>query len=345
MKIYSLFIFIAIISSVNLYGNKHDNKNDGTTIDSLNSTNLNWYNLDIKENKVVGASVQKAYFELLKDATPQKKIVVAVIDGGVDIYHEDLQGKIWINSNEIAENGIDDDNNGFIDDIHGWNFLGNSKGENINVENMEYVRIINTYKELYDSVPDISKLTSDELSDYTMYTMCKKNYEEELNKYEKQKESYAKFQERLSESIELLKPYTKSSNPKLDDLAKVNTSSKEEANALKFLEKLFKRGFTYSMLHNLLERNEQYLTKHLNLDLNARSIINDNIEDYNDAKYGNNDMKGTRADHGSFVAGIIAANRNNEIGIDGIAENVEIMVLRAVPDGDEFDKYVALSIK
>jgi hypothetical protein len=112
------------------------------SIDEFDSEFLNWYNKDLVENKVMGTSVDKTYNELLQDLTPKKTIIVAVIDGGVDIYHKELEGKIWSNPNEIPNNGIDDDDNGYIDDIHGWNFIGNAKGENVLLENLEYTRIV-----------------------------------------------------------------------------------------------------------------------------------------------------------------------------------------------------------
>src|SRR5690606_10489394 len=111
------------------------------SISAFKSADLNWFNLDIIDNQIMGASVNKTYQELLIDKIVKKTITVAVIDGGVDINHEDLKGKIWINNDEIPNNSIDDDHNGYIDDLHGWNFIGNSKGENIIYENFEYTRV------------------------------------------------------------------------------------------------------------------------------------------------------------------------------------------------------------
>ena len=103
--------------------------------DDFEKKYLNWHQKEPQKDKVMGTSVDKLYNELLNEIKPEKTIVVAVIDGGVDIFHEDLKGQIWINEKEVAENGIDDDANGFIDDVYGWNYIGNSKGENIVDEN------------------------------------------------------------------------------------------------------------------------------------------------------------------------------------------------------------------
>src|SRR5688500_1952999 len=116
-------------------------------VNELDKKYLNWYNLDPKTDNILGASVDKAYLELLHNKQPKKTIIVAVIDGGVDIHHPDFKDHIWINEDEVANNNIDDDHNGYIDDTHGWNFIGNDKGENIRFENFEYTRI-------YKSSPD-----------------------------------------------------------------------------------------------------------------------------------------------------------------------------------------------
>ena len=90
----------------------------------------NWYNLDIADDSIPGMSVDKAYRELLRGLRADT-VVVAVIDTGIDIYHQDLQGLIWVNENEIPNNGKDDDQNGYIDDIHGWNYLEDAYDETL----------------------------------------------------------------------------------------------------------------------------------------------------------------------------------------------------------------------
>ncbi|KAF5058903.1 hypothetical protein DSECCO2_341650 [anaerobic digester metagenome] len=147
-----------------------------TTIDSLPVKYLNWYNRSPSQDKIQGAATDQAYIELLKDKSPRKKVVVAVIDGGVDIYHPELEGKIWTNKEEIAGNGLDDDNNGYVDDIHGWNFIGNSKGEHLLYENMEYVRIFKKLNPRFSGVKDENGLSAEDKQLYAVYVKSKTKY-------------------------------------------------------------------------------------------------------------------------------------------------------------------------
>lgn len=288
---------------------------------------LNWYNLDPNTDKLMGASVNKAYKELLINKTVKKTIIIAIIDGGVDINHEDLKGKIWINEKEIPNNKIDDDKNGYVDDINGWNFIGNTKGENINYENLEYTRVYKTGPQDKD------------------YERAKKLYDQELANRIKEKESIAKFEEKYNAAKAVIKEYTGVDVKRLDDLKNVTSENTMVTDAATFLKGRYNAGFTESSLARRKKRNSDFLDKYLNTNFNPREIIGDNPNDINDNNYGNPDVIGPRASHGTCLAGIIAATRNNGIGIDGVATNVKIMVLRTTPNGDERDKDVALAIK
>lgn len=316
----------------------------GTTIDSLDIAFLNWYNLDLKENKVMGMSTNKAYADLLDGKELKKKIIVAVIDGGVDIKHEDLEGRIWVNEDEIPDNGIDDDHNGYIDDIHGWNFLGNVSGENINYENYDFVRILAKYRTQFDSTTVEADLDSATVVKYKLYKVCNERYLSEIQENEQLKVQIEGFKSRIDSLIQVLEPYTKSEKPSLDQIKAAKPKDKGEKSAQKYLARLYKYGYTSGDADAYLKHIQEIFDYYLNIDLNARQLIGDNPDDFEDAFYGNNDVKGSDAGHGTFVAGIIAANRNN-MGIDGVASHVKIMALRTVPDGDEDDKDVALSIK
>jgi subtilisin family serine protease len=316
-----------------------------STVDSLDKSYLNWYNLDPKNDKTAGAAVNRAYDELLKNKTPKKKIVVAVIDAGVDIDHPDLQGKIWINKKEIPGNGIDDDNNGYVDDIHGWSFLGNSKGENINYENLEQVRIVRELGRQFKDSVSIDKIQLAQQGDYKTYLLCKKSYEDDLKEYQDMAKRVSDFEKKFNDAETVLKDYLKKDSFVKSDVESITDTAVKVVKARDYRLGLYKKDFSPKSFAGMKERANSYLDYILNINFEPRKIIGDNPEDINDTRYGNGDVKGPGPDHGTFVAGIIAANRNNAFGIDGIAGNVEIMVLRVVPNGDERDKDIALAIR
>ena len=242
---------------------------------------LNWYNGDGQ-----GMSTNKAY-DLLKKKK-SSPVIVAVIDSGLDIEHEDLKGKVWVNKGEIPNNKIDDDKNGFVDDVHGWNFLGNASGENQGPARLEKTRILAQLMLKYDGI-DPQTIAS--------------NPEFDL---------YLKVKEDVEAALAELEPYRES----LDQ-------------------------FDVDTRNYILDQ----LNYNLNVNYDDRAIQGDNPSDFTDLNYGNPDVEGTDALHGTHVAGIIAAIRGNNLGGDGVAENVLIMPVRAVPNGDEHDKDVALAIR
>ncbi len=324
-----------------------------TTVDSLNKTYLNWYNLDPEIDKIQGASVDRAYKELLKDKSPKKKIVIAVIDGGVDTAHVDLKGKIWTNKDEIPDNGVDDDNNGYVDDVYGWNFIGNAKGENITGENLEYVRTVKKGNLIYKNIkpvvsiaePSINEIPASQQNDYKTYLICRTKYNQESEKYRSEIKKMEALKEKLNAAENKIKVLLGKNMFTQQDVYNIRSKDKDIKQAKDFLLSIYKEGLSRNILNGTIKYDSTYLGKFLNLELNPRKIVGDKPEDITDIKYGNNNVKGPDSGHGTLVAGIIAANRDNNIGINGIAENVEIMALRVVPDGDERDKDVALAIR
>ncbi len=335
-----LFSFVFLL---NLTSNAQDNA--GKPLDSLNAKKLNWYNLDPETDKIQGVSVEKVYNELVKTSQAKKKIVVAVIDGGVDIHHEDLEGKIWHNKGEMPKNGIDDDKNGFIDDVHGWNFIGNSKGDNLNGENYEFVRIVRKHDEEFRDVKSDVDVPADKKEVYKLYTECKLRYTKEYKESVQERDGIKDFLSKIDVSEKKLKKFLDKENLTKEDVENIKPAAADIYQAKMFMMHCYENNLSKKMLERIKDHYVEILEKHLKLDLDGRKIIGDNPDDINDRSYGNPDVKGPRAEHGTFVAGIIAANRSNAIGIDGIADNVEIMVLRVVPDGDEYDKDIALAIR
>lgn len=298
-----------------------------TDINKFEADYINWYNKDLSADDIMGTSVDKAYIELLNNLTPKKTVVVAVIDGGVDILHEDLEGRIWINEDEIPNNGIDDDKNGYIDDVYGWNFIGNKSGENVFCENLEITRVVKAKDE-----------------NYAGYAKAKELYDLELSKRKQEKKNYQSFKAAWDNSKRIIKDNTGIEVKNQEDLLNVKSDKRSVIRAYSFLNQKYSQGVSDELVNSLLDRTNLYLDCYLNLDLDARSLVGDNPLDLDDKVYGNNDVIGGRSSHGTSVAGVIAAQRNNNIGINGIAENVRIMTLKSTPDGDERDKDVALAI-
>ena len=318
MKI-NLLLLLILISGVT--------KAQKTNINDFNSNYINWYNKDLANDGIVGTSVDKTYSEILKSLTPKKTIIVAVIDSGVDIYHKDLEDKIWVNKNEIPGNGVDDDKNGYIDDINGWNFIGNKSGENVYYENLEITRIVKSNDE-----------TSKD------YKRAKALYKKELFKRINQRNNYEKLKATWDNAKDIIKEETGIVIKKKQDLENVISNKESVINATYFLFEGYCQDINEELITELLNNTNKYFDYYLNTNFNARELVGDNPLNIEDKYYGNNDVKGIRSDHGSSVAGVIAAKRNNGIGINGIVDNVKIMVLKCIPIGDERDKDIALSI-
>lgn len=288
-----------------------------------------WSHLDIIKDTIPGMSVDKAYAELLKNKKG-KKVIVGIVDSGVDIEHEDLKSVIWTNKKEIPNNGIDDDKNGYIDDIHGWNFLGD-----ITKENLEYERIITNKSLVDDATYQEAKALNDK--NIAKSTNGKAKLEEMSTDASKADAALTKFFGKTAYSIE-----------------EVNAINSEDAEILKsksMIQRVNSFGMTLPEFKIEVQKELDGYNKVINgdnLKTNYRKTLGDNPEDITDTKYGNNNVMGPDKEeilHGTHVAGIVAQVRNNGLGGDGIANNVEILTVRAVPDGDEYDKDIALGIR
>jgi subtilisin family serine protease len=337
-----LFLFNLFFSISALAQHKTD-----SSVNVFPKKNINWYNADLKKDKIAGVSTNKAYTTLLQGKKTKKTIVVAIIDSGVDIDHEDLEGKIWVNIKEIPGNGMDDDSNGYVDDIHGWGFLGNKKGENIETETYEIVRIFRQYDTIFNKVNSEKDVPEDQKEKYQVYQKAKKQYDEKLAQQTALSNNLDKFEKFLTINEEIIFSYLGKSSYTIEDLNIITSTrrSTEVLNASNWLLSLHKQNFKRNEFEEYNNYIKTQVKENLNINYNPRAIIGDDIENINDRAYGNNDVKGPRADHGTPVAGVIGAIRGNQRGIDGIAEDVKFMVLRAVPNGDEYDKDIALAIR
>ena len=282
-----------------------------------------WSHLDLAKDSIPGMSVDKAYAELLK-GKKGVKVIVGVVDSGVDIDHEDLQGVIWTNKKEIAGNGKDDDKNGFIDDIHGWNFLGDDVKETL-----EMTRIVKK---------------GDDGS--AMYKSALAAYNQKYDKAMKDKQQV----DFLLATDKAIQTQLGKENYTLEDVNAIVTTDPDLTKSKMIMTRILTNAGP-----NFRAEIKEYsdyvydqINYNLNKELDGRKVVGDNPDDIKDNKYGNNTVYGPDKEevlHGTHVAGIIAQVRGNNLGGDGVANNVEILTVRAVPDGDEYDKDIALGIR
>ncbi len=311
-----------------------------------------WYHLDPETDSVNGISLAKTYqFLEGKKATP---IIVAVIDSGIDTAHEDLKNVLWTNVKEIPGNGKDDDGNGYVDDVHGWNFLGNKNGQNVDKENGEKVRVYYKFKSRFEGKDiDTSKLSADENWDY--YEWKKAAAEMKINPEEKMQIA---MMEMILTSVKkndavLTDEMGKTSYTRadLESFAPETARGKQAKLGMVTLLKMLQMDEDKTNTELIQELADYIDGKNREIEaMEAKprdyraEIIKDNYYDINDRYYGNNDIMGPSSMHGTHVSGIIAADRTNDVGIKGIADHVKLMMIRAVPDGDEYDKDIALAI-
>jgi len=317
-------------------------------VDLTDQQTQTWGAVDLSKDSIAGMSVDKAYAELLNERKGVS-VIVGVIDSGVDIEHEDLKNVIWVNEDEIPGNGIDDDQNGYVDDIHGWNFLGD-----IVQENLEYVRMIRELGPGFENVT-AEDVAPEQKADYALYQKAKAAYEKDYNDAVQNKARYQGMYDQLNAAHDLVKAKLGKEDYTKDDIAALSGLSEEEQSIVERLGQMMAFGPNIPAVLDRLNGGVAYfsgrLKSHFNLSTDYRAEnLGDDANDYSSKYYGNNDVDGPDpkkedARHGTHVAGIIAAERNNGIGMNGVADNAKIMVVRTVPDGDEYDKDVALAIR
>ncbi len=311
-------------------------------IAQLSAPPENWQHLDKMKDGYFGVSADKMYSNVLS-GKKSETVIVAVIDGGVDWQHEDLKDVMWTNPGEIPGNGIDDDNNGYVDDVYGWNFIGGKDGRNVDKDQLEITRIVAKYNKQFKNV-DVSKLSGKEKKDYNRY----KELEEIVSK--KQTEAGASLQlyRGILESVESLEKKIGKSEVTLEDVQNFKTDDPQLTRAAQVMKGMLAEGGTSKDVKEQIQGGVDYFSAQAefqyDINFDGRSVVGDNYADSYQRYYGNADVKGPDASHGSHVAGIIAASRGNSLGMDGIANNVKIMAIRCVPDGDERDKDVANAI-
>lgn len=309
----------------------------------------NWHLLDKSATGFNGISLDKAYELIKAKKLKSTRITVAVIDSGIDTLHEDLKPVLWTNPKEIPGNGIDDDKNGYIDDVHGWNFLGGKDGRSVKQDSYEGARVYHKLKPIWEGKEvDSTKLTPAEKASYNTYVKAKAKV---VGSVDPEETAY----------LNMMLPKFKAGDSSLraqlgkeeyngNDLKAIIPTNAEAKIVHGFIMGISKANNSYEITNTqLLDEINGQLRKAESATKPPqeyrKEIVKDDESNINDRNYGNNDIMATNSFHGTHCSGIIAAARNNDKGMDGVADNVRIMMLRAVPDGDEHDKDIALAIR
>lgn len=314
----------------------------GSTLSAQNYAK-DWHLKFSKQDTSLGIDLENAIKNNPKPSN-SATVIVAVIDDGIDIQHEDLKTNIWVNKKEIPGNAVDDDLNGYIDDINGWDFIGGSD-KDVEYDNLELTRLLRDYQKKFGNKTkkEISK------SERTEFAKFKELEKIHTKKYT-ETESYYNIYKNIKSYLDALKTELGTTEVSVEKLEKFEPSKNEAKIGRNIVlgratkeniapSKIFKE---FEDIHDYFYAMYQY---HLNLKYDPRYIIGDDYTNTANKSYGNNEVKGPDGEHGSHVGGIIGAIRNNNIGMNGVASDVQIMVIRVVPNGDERDKDVANAIR
>jgi cell wall-associated protease len=335
----------------------------GTVLSSsfLSARPENWFNLSPADG-AEGVRTEETY--KMFGLPTSEDIIVAVIDSGVDVNHEDLQGKIWINKDEIANDGIDNDENGYIDDVFGWNFIGGPNGmakmeedaslqnglrlikgdptAQVDADTLEITRELVRMKKLKLRLAELGEELTPTQVEYLMKLQL-----EVTAAVEEAKKVIATYTTRLK-SYKAAEAVLKTAGVSIMSVEAVRAIESTEPAVLeakKVMLALLTTNQTEARLNRVLDANSDQIEFNYNENFNPRVIVGDNYPDLSQKIYGNNDVIGPDSHHGTHVSGSIAAIRDNNLGIKGVATNVKIMAVRVVPNGDERDKDVANAIR
>lgn len=316
---------------------------------------MTWYHKDFATTKVYGVNTENAYKFLESKGLKPKTVIVGVLDSGVQVDHPGLAKNMWSNPNEVPNNGKDDDNNGYIDDIHGWSFIGGKNGD-IDVDNMEVTRVVAKYKPIFEG-DDSTKNKANQAKmpeEFAMYMKSKEMYGKKSVEGQQSVKLYTMIQESIPTMVKMLngKPFT------AETVKAIKPADQNEARALQVMTQVVNNpefagksatDFEKTMKEQMKEALDHFTPMAQQYDINfdpRKEIVGDKYDDYSEKKYGNNHYEGPDATHGTHVAGIIAGLPQGKEVQYGVASKVaKIMSVRTVPNGDERDKDVANAIR
>lgn len=303
---------------------------------------INWQNQDRQKDSLFGISTEKAY-GLIK-GKKHRTVVVAVIDGGTDTAHEDLRAVLWVNPKEKPGNGVDDDHDGYVDDVHGWDFIG-GKDSDVHYDNLELTRLVREQGAHFDTIEPGHMAASDTAA-YAAYQRMQAAYVEAAQRVRQTVEGISRFKSIMDSMLVKMGK----DSPTVADWETFTPVGHGQERVRAILVSQLKGGDSFGQLvkegiDGPLKHYQEELNYHYNLAYDPRYIVGDDYNNTGQRFYGNKDVTGPDALHGTHVAGIIGAVRGNGIGMDGVADDVRLMIIRVVPDGDERDKDVANGIR
>lgn len=317
---------------------------------------MTWYHKDFATTKVYGINTENAYKFLESKGLKPKTVIVGVLDSGVQVDHPGLVKNIWTNPNEVPGNGKDDDGNGYIDDVHGWNFIGGKNGD-IDVDNMEVTRVVAKYKPVFEG-DDSTKNKANQAKmpeEFAMYMKAKELFTDKSTEARQSLQTFTMINTLIPNMMKMLNG--KAVTPETVAAIPAPTDQKD-AIALNILKQVaqspdFKgkssAEFEKAISAQMKEAIDHFEPQSKQYDLSydpRKEIVGDNYDDYSEKKYGNNHYEGPDAEHGTHVAGIIAGLPQGKEVQYGVASRVaKIMSVRTVPNGDERDKDVANAIR
>ncbi|CAA9332653.1 MAG: Protease precursor [uncultured Gemmatimonadetes bacterium] len=304
----------------------------------------NWWLLDSARDRFPGIGAERLYREVLANRAPRRSVTVAIIDSGTDIEHPDLDGALWSNPREVGANNRDDDGDGLVDDARGWNYIGGRDGRHVDVDTYEVVRVYGSLRRYEGASPDTLK--GDARREFDLYQETRAQVVKQRAEAAQTLTEIRQVEKMVNEALALLRQQTGADSLTAERVAKLQPIRQDVAQAKQIFMQMAAQGFTARQISGQREDLEQRVQFALNPDFDTRTIVGDNYANTAERVYGNRDVEGPSADHGTHVAGIVAAERGNGMGIDGVAPTgTRLMILRAVPNGDERDKDVANAIR
>jgi subtilisin family serine protease len=352
MKKFLLSISVAMFLGVTSFA-QTSNETSKPTVDQKS-----WIHQSFEDSGVYGVNTKKALQFLEAKKRKPSEIIVGVLDSGVEITHPDLKDNIWTNAKEIAGNGKDDDKNGYVDDVHGWNFIGGKDGKNVSGDTLELTRLYVKYNNLFANNKDAEANKTKYAKEYEQYQKIKPEFENKLAEAKQGATQYKELQERLVNPLLALEKEWGDKELNFQNLSNFKPKSTDAQQGMMIFGMVPEDAWKDKSMKDFIKENVDQINEgakyyqdqvdyNLNTNLDSRTIVGDNYDNKSEHIYGNSDVDGPDALHGTHVAGIIAAKTNNGIGMDGIAGDgyVKIMSVRTVPNGDERDKDVANAIR